>query len=328
MPKVSVVTGYYNRSRWLEGTIRSILGQTFRDLELLVFDDASTDDSAAELDRLSGVIDDQRFRYVIHEQNKGFTRGLVDAITSTTGDYIAIQGSGDISYPARIERQASLLSARDEVGAVGCWVVETSETGKVLSTFRPDAANVGVGAPFSHGELMMRRSVYELAGGYRTEFRNAQDLDLYARLKRLSEFATVPETLYERRALTDGMSFSPEKVAVQSRYGIIARRMADLSDTAQREVLRRIREEGIEALVPAEDPELQERYRMRAYRIALWGNVDAARAMAEHVTDGRTRRRLIRQFRLYGSWIGWPLRKLAPTAIALRRSLRRRLNRA
>src|SRR5690606_29121785 len=155
--------------------IRSILDQSFRDLELVVFDDASTDESAAELDRLSRELDDPRFRFIVHDVNKGFTRGLIDAIPHTSGEYIATQASGDISYPGRIERQASLLSRRPELGAVGCWVVETSESGKTLSTFRPDASRARKTAPFSHGELMMRRSTYDLAGGYRAEFRNAQD---------------------------------------------------------------------------------------------------------------------------------------------------------
>ncbi|WP_062466016.1 glycosyltransferase [Demequina maris] len=321
MPKVSVVTGYYNRADVLERTIRSILAQTFEDFELLVFDDASTDDTAARLEQLEEELADPRFRYLVHAQNKGFVAGLRDAIAQTTGEYIAIQGSGDVSLPTRLEAQARLLDERPEVGAVGGWyynVVESTGVGRLRQLDADDATFEDLLRTnyYSHGEVMIRRSVHDQVGGYRVAFRNGQDLDLWLRISKVARLATVPEVVYHRYVQFDGVSYAPNKLAVQARYILLARRIAVSDDIEAQRLLTRLREDGPLDLVPRETPELQKMVASAALRSVIWGASDDARAIARTQLDPSPRRAVV----VTAAWLlGTPLG--APVRAAVRRAL-------
>ncbi|MDH2443012.1 glycosyltransferase [Amnibacterium sp. CER49] len=291
--KVSVVTGYYNRRSVLRRTITSILEQSYDDLELLVFDDASKDGTADELARLADELDDPRLRFVVHERNLGFVTGLRQAISQTTGEYIAIQGSGDVSLPGRIRLQSELLDGDPGVGVVGCHYANVVEATGARRLRTPDATTMDFerlvtrGNVFSHGEVMLRRSFYEQAGGYRTAFTNAQDYDLWLRMIRLCRFSTVPEHLYDRYIQFDGVSYDPKKLAVHGRYSIIAQRVATLPPREGERLVERLRSEGPLALVTPEDPKLQKKLFKGSVRSAVWGAYDDATEIARSYITGR-----------------------------------------
>lgn len=309
MPRVSVITGFYNRGPLLERTIESILNQTFNDFELVVFDDQSTDDSAMRLAELAARYQDARFRYVIHERNKGFVRGLREAIAGTTGEYIAIQGSGDASLPIRLERQAELLDARPEVGVVGGWYFNVQEDQGTRRLRKPDADSATFESLlqrniFSHGEVMMRRSVHDSVGGYRTAFKFAQDIDLWLRVAKVSRFATVPEPVYDRYVQFDGVSYVPQKTVTQLCYAFAARRLALLSEGEEAAACARIEAEGPAAIVSADDPVVQRHLTLAATRMILFGSPSAGVELAhEHIVSTLWRNVLV----TFGSVVGSPL---------------------
>ena len=218
-PKVSVVSVFYNRGALLDETIACLLAQTLADIEIIIVDDGSTDGTAAKLH----AVDDPRVRAIL-KTNTGFVRSMNEAVSLARGEYVAVHGSGDYSYPARLERQAAFLDANPEVGVVGCrWRAPNRDIGPVSDVERgPMRALMLQRNPFTHGEVMFRRSLFERVGGYREAFRFAQDRDLWLRMGRLCDYAVIPELLYERRFLDDGVSRDWQKLLLQKKLSQFA----------------------------------------------------------------------------------------------------------
>ena len=112
--RVSVIIGTWNRAGYLGEAIRSILGQTVQELELIVADDGSTDGT----DAVVAQYDDPRLRY-LPGPHVGISRNLNRALAEARAPYAALLDSDDWSYPTRLERQLAVLDARPEVAAVG-----------------------------------------------------------------------------------------------------------------------------------------------------------------------------------------------------------------
>lgn len=324
MPKVSVITGYYNRCEHLELTVRSILDQSFEDLELIVFDDASTDSTEQRIRAIQNDLRDPRLRIIIHARNKGFTQGMIDAIARSAGKYVAVQGSGDISLPGRIRRQFDLLESRPEVGVVGCWYTNVVSSTGARRQRRPNAHGLDLGQllqrnVFSHGEVMFRRSVYDAAGGYRPAFRNCQDYDLWLRMVKLTQFATIPENLYERYIRFDGVSYDPRKFARQARYFLLAQRFAAMTDDEGDRAVAKLAAEGPLSLIPSSDPALQARYVKAALRSIIWGAcTEAAELARNNIKSTFMRAALVTGAKLFDSPVGRPFRKIAELTFGVR----------
>ncbi|SDO45135.1 hypothetical protein SAMN04487848_0956 [Microbacterium sp. ru370.1] len=307
MPKVSVITGFYNRAHLLDRTIDSIMKQTLTDFELIVFDDASRDGTAQRLLEKAAELNDERFTFVTHAQNQGFVRGLIDAISRSSGEYIAIQGSGDSSLPRRLELQSALLDARPEVGVVGGWYYNVQDDLGTERLRRPDANDMTLksllhGNKFSHGEVMIRRSALERAGGYREEFTFAQDYDLWLRIARDFRFATVPEPLYRRHVQFDGVSYDPAKIIRHASYSLSARRLALMPSAQMNQALKSIRENGPESVVPADDPDVQKKVIQAVLRLVIFGSPEAGERLARTSMTSTPRRIVLQTFaRIYGS---------------------------
>ena len=119
IPMVSVCMASYNHARFLPATLESILGQTFRDFELIVVDDGSTDDS---LDILQGYARKypEIMRVFTHPGRRNLGISVTDnlAIKEAQGVYWCGQGSDDVSYPDRLERQVAFLESHPDIGWV------------------------------------------------------------------------------------------------------------------------------------------------------------------------------------------------------------------
>lgn len=219
-PLVSIVCGYYNRENYVDTSIKTLINQTYKNLEILIFDDCSTDQTLAKLEELESS--DDRIRIIRHQVNKGFVKGLTAAINLASGKYIAIHGSGDISYPTRIEEQVNILEAREEIGVVGCFVenIYSSKGSEEIrlwkKTVNGDARNLLLEEnPFTHGEVMYRKSIYDQVGGYRDLFTFSQDFDLWCRMSLHCHFYTIERVLYRRHLLADGASVRFDKKILQ-----------------------------------------------------------------------------------------------------------------
>jgi glycosyltransferase involved in cell wall biosynthesis len=228
LPLVSVVSGYYNRTKNLKECVQSILDQTYPNFEYIIFDDCSTDGTY----ELLREFDDPRLTLFRTEQNGGFTKGVIQAINQyAKGEYIAIQGAGDISYKERIAKQAAVLQDNSSVGIVSCdWVdiqADGSKVGKVHQdkdvVFSKIILHKSV---ISQGEVMFRRSCYEQAGGYDPWIEFAQDRDLWIRMRNHCDFYRISEVLYERPYFEKSVSQNLSKLVEQRFFTSLSRERA------------------------------------------------------------------------------------------------------
>ena len=135
---VSVIIPTYNRAHVLPRAIESVLKQTYTELELIVVDDASTDDTAAVMT----AITDPRVRYV-RKEHGGAAAARNRGIAEAKGEFIAFQDSDDVWHSDKLEKQLAYLQA-ERADAVFCAFHRCEEGGDVWQTFPHEEIHGGV----------------------------------------------------------------------------------------------------------------------------------------------------------------------------------------
>ena len=215
----------YNGEDYLRKSIDSILDQTYTDYEFIIIDDGSTDGTAAVLDSYKHPT--IRIRV---QENAGLTKALNTAISLSRGEYLARQDADDISMPQRLEKQVKFLDGNEKIGLVGTYYSRIDAHETVLQNMKPPILSQDLkkrlekGSQFAHGSVMLRRHCIECVGGYREEFRAAQDYDLWLRISERFDVANIPEFLYQWRL--NLFSQSARGLNVQSIYASMALELA------------------------------------------------------------------------------------------------------
>jgi len=188
--------GVRNGAGTLEATLSSLTQGQNLDLEVLVINDGSTDQTGPLLDRLAAA--DPRIR-VLNREGRGLTKALIEGCLEARGTFIARQDAGDQSLPGRLEQQVACLDADPGANLCSCHVRLVVEEGATATVNRlaEESLADGLTGPAIHGSVLMRREAYERAGGYRAAFYYAQDLDLWSRMVESGRHRVVPEVLYE-----------------------------------------------------------------------------------------------------------------------------------
>ena len=209
-PLVSVVMGVRNGLPDLAGTLESLTTQLEVAFEIIVINDGSTDGTAEFLSEWSTR--DPRL-VVLHRSGRGLTASLIEGCQLARGTYLARQDSGDSSLPGRLAAQVACLEADPEASLCSTFVRLVVPEGATLAVNRPDEGSLadGLTGPAHHGAVMMRRSAYGQAGGYRLAFHYAQDIDLWTRLVELGRHRVVPHILYEAIVAPGSISGSRRK---------------------------------------------------------------------------------------------------------------------
>ncbi len=199
--KVSIIMAAYNCSDTITDSIESILSQTFTDWEFIICDDGSTDDTYR-------IIKDYESKYpgkiiaIQNERNSKLPYSLNHCLRYATGKYIARMDGDDRSYPHRLETQYQFLEAHPEIDVVGagmtCFDGERI-TGERLPPKEPSPKLIGLGVPFFHATVMMKKSVYDSLGGYSLKdyVLRCEDVDLWIRFfAKGFKGANLQEALY------------------------------------------------------------------------------------------------------------------------------------
>lgn len=150
----------YNKGPFVEEAVRSVLDGTFADFELLVVDDASTDDGPAIVRRIA----DPRIRLIESDRNTGRAAAANRGYDAAQGEYIAVLDADDIAYPERLARQIAFMDQHPSVGVCGGFaqlIGERSVVGKWPASDRECRGKLLFGDPVLYGTAMFRRSVLE-----------------------------------------------------------------------------------------------------------------------------------------------------------------------
>jgi glycosyltransferase involved in cell wall biosynthesis len=125
---VSVILPCYNGSRWLGKAIESVLRQTYKNLELVIVDDGSTDNSKAIIDSYVG---DSRIRY-FYQSNRGFSGAINRGIMESQGYFVGFIGQDDIWLPRKLELQVKYLAEHPEIDLVHSYIYFIDCEGKII----------------------------------------------------------------------------------------------------------------------------------------------------------------------------------------------------
>jgi glycosyltransferase involved in cell wall biosynthesis len=208
-PLVSVLMPVYNGAADLRRALDTVLGQTFRDFEVIAINDGSKDESAALLD----AVDDPRVR-VIHQDNMGLAATLNRGLAMARGGLIARQDQDDLSHPERFAKQVAYLNAHPDCILLGTaaeiWVGDepTERSHDHPTEHALLAFDLLFNNPFVHSSVMMRRDSVLGIGGYTTDKSRQppEDYELWSRLARKGRVANLPERLLVHREVPQSMS--------------------------------------------------------------------------------------------------------------------------
>lgn len=193
--ELSVILPVYNGSRYLLGAIENILTQSHENTELIIVDDASTDNTA----EIIASIQDERVRKLRHEKNQGLPKALNSGFAASKGEYLTWTSDDNLYAPNALETLANFLDAHTEVDFVYADYWEIDETGKVgvrKYLCPPDKLleTNCVGACF-----LYRRRVYQVIGDYDPAARLVEDWEYWLRVSQRFRMEHISEPLYYYR---------------------------------------------------------------------------------------------------------------------------------
>lgn len=181
-PLVTVITVVFNGAATLEHTIRSVIEQTYDNVEHIIIDGGSTDATLDILRKYEGNID-----YWLSEKDAGIYDAMNKGIALASGEYIGMLNSDDFfASPSALEIIVSRLKASDVDAVFSCLdIVDPANLNRVLRKYRirnysPFMLRIGVMPP--HPTFYCKTSCYKKAGPYRTDYRIAADYEMLVRL--------------------------------------------------------------------------------------------------------------------------------------------------
>lgn len=205
MPLASVCIPTHNYARFLPRAIESVLGQSHHDLELIVLDDASTDDTAAVAERFAG---DERLRYQRHEKNIGLFANFNRCLEVASGEFVKVLCADDWLHSRSLEDALEALCADPRAGLATSpgWHADADGNviGMVRAPFGPAPRTVsGHEAIAAHADwgnvagmpshVLLRRDAIAAVGGFEAEFAPASDVHLWLKVLARWDLAWIPE---------------------------------------------------------------------------------------------------------------------------------------
>lgn len=246
---MSVVIPTFNRARVLRDAVESVLTQTFEDFDVIVVDDASTDDTAECVLALT----DSRVRYLREPRNLGPGAARNRGVALTRGPIIAFLDSDDLWRRDKLAMDVAFLDAHPEVDAVfadlehheGATVTPSfmRQTSAFSRRLREPIASDGLvlgqremllylleEVPVKSPAFSVRRPAFERAGGFDEGWSSSEDWEFFLRLAEISRFGYIDRPLAVIRISTDSLHRVKQEWGQQAMLGLLVRRLSRFAD--------------------------------------------------------------------------------------------------
>jgi glycosyltransferase involved in cell wall biosynthesis len=197
-PKVSVIIPVYQGERYIADCIRSIIKQTYKNIEILVMDDCSSDNTASIIFELKSI--DERIKYIRNSKNLGYAGNRNLAIKIVKNDLICWQDADDIARPNRVELQVKAILKNDSIGMVG-GAMEIFDNHKIYGIRKYPINDDQIRkmiykfSPIALPASLIKKRVYEEVGLYRIDSGPACDLEMTFRIAKKYLLANIPEVV-------------------------------------------------------------------------------------------------------------------------------------
>ena len=194
--KISVIMSVYNDQDNISNSIKSILGQTYKDFEFLIADDCSTDNTYEEIKKFTT---DPRIKLYKNSKNIGLTKSLNFLIEKSSGKYIFRQDSDDVSLSQRFQEQLNVLEREIyQVCTSRAINMQNNKTIPGLSSWVPKKISIKFKNPYIHGTLAIQKSLLNNIGNYDEDYLYAQDFKLFLDLiKKNKKIFEIKKPLYK-----------------------------------------------------------------------------------------------------------------------------------
>jgi glycosyltransferase involved in cell wall biosynthesis len=201
MPLVTVIMSAYQASATLRRAVASVKSQVFRDWELIVVNDGSTDATGCLAQQCAQ--NDARIRVINLERNAGPAAARNQAWRQSQSPFLAVLDADDVALPERLSAQVEYLLTCSTVSVLGSGAYFVDLGGRFLRTVIPPAHHAELVrsrwhiSPFIHSTVMMRREFLDGTSGYQEDLRLVEDYDLWMRGAQRNEFvyANLPKPL-------------------------------------------------------------------------------------------------------------------------------------
>ena len=209
----------FNAERFLSDSINSLLSQDFKDWELNVVENGSTDRSPEILSKF----DDPRIVKRFLSKNIGRTKALNLALSDSMAPYVAVLDADDLADCSRLSKEVRFLENNPHVGLVASWSLFIDDAGIPYAKHTPPLNHralircMATSNPFVHSSVMFRRSILDQVGNYDERFDYAQDFNLAFRIASQSEIAVIAEYLCSWRRTNGAMTSSLSNRLLRSR---------------------------------------------------------------------------------------------------------------
>lgn len=229
-PDVTVLIPVYNGGRFLAAAVQSVLAQTVSVFELIVVDDASTDDSVAVVSRMV----DRRIKLIRNPGNLGLARTLNVGLSHATGRFVARLDQDDVAHPDRLAVQLQYFTDHPGVTLLGSQARLVDEDDRERGRVERPVSPLGIRwlllleNPFIHSSVMFRREVALSLGGYDETLTLSEDIDFWGRFVQAGEVANLPSSLIDYRQWSASMMSSVEQDPRGVRQAELRRTMAGL----------------------------------------------------------------------------------------------------
>ena len=215
MIDISVIMPVHNGGKYLKEAIDSILCQTFRNFELIIIDDASTDETFTIV---RSYHSDPRIRIIHNLERLGNFPSRNRGLNLATGKYIGVMNSNDVAYPQRLDIQYAYLKSHPDVYAVGSQInFSQPKNGMNFPILHEEILLAMLhNNPFYHSSLLIRTDIMKQNGGYNEKYIYHSDYDLMSKLALSGKVENMLETLMRSRS--DSTLISRSKKEEQERY--------------------------------------------------------------------------------------------------------------
>lgn len=223
-PAISIVIPAYNRAKFIGAAVGSVLGQTFKDFELIVWDDGSTDGTADVATAAAG--NDSRVR-IVRAEHRGLGAAMNAGVAEARGKFIGQVDSDDAIAPTALAETAGYLDAHPNAGLVYTQYVTMDENGRL------GAVGKRCAIPYSKERLLIdfmvfhfrliRRDLFERSGGYDSELEAAIDYDFCLRLSEITQIEHLARPLYFYRVHKGSLSSAKRLQQIELSKQAIAR---------------------------------------------------------------------------------------------------------
>jgi glycosyltransferase involved in cell wall biosynthesis len=227
-PLVSVIMPAYNAANYIEDAIQSVLAQSYKNIELVIINDGSTDDTEQRVQKYN----DKRIRYYV-QQNAGLSASRNAGIKRAAGELFVFLDHDDRMTPDFVARHKDAFENNPEVDLVYCddlLMDEKGDPGRVITRKEYNDNNRLISDLFRHGfpvvpfRTCIRKTVFDKIGLFDESLRNAEDYDM---IRRFVEHGLVakhlPGAFYLRRIVTDSLSRNHTRQKAQVHFNVIKR---------------------------------------------------------------------------------------------------------